>query len=300
MHLIGSPVERTGKTKLAETVLGCTITGAPIGAMQLGRDEDEHDKRITAALRAGHTIIHLDNLHDALDSAPLASLLTSSVYQGRVLSRSELVSIPNGLTVVGTGNNVHATGEIAKRIVPIILQASTETPETRQDYSHPDIRGYAIAQRQRSLGALLGLVEAWRAAGRPLGETAFGGFERWSGVVGGIMRVAGYAEWLSSMSAWRGVVDDFGGDLATFVATWRARWGSEWVEAGDLYTLAVEDLELFGGFLDRAKNERGRRTIFGLRILDKLPGRVLSGGMFAVNDGRGARRRLKLRYADLT
>lgn len=292
MHLIGSPVERSGKTKLAEVVLGCAVLGTPTPAMQLGDREEEREKRITSLLLAGSSVVHLDNLTNHLDSPALASLLTSATYQGRVLGASRVVTITNGLTVVGTGNNVHATGEVAKRIVPILLQPGTVDPETRQDYRHPLLRAYVESVRERVLGALLGLVEAWRAKGRPLGSVGFGGFERWSAVLGGIMRVAGYPEWLSNMGAWRGRADEFGSELTAFALKWHERYGSEWVRGATLYDLAVE-LGLFG-WLERSKTERGQRTSFGMRVLSRITDRVVLPGLRVESEGLGETRRLRL------
>lgn len=292
MHLIGSPVERTGKTKLAEIVLGCGLLGHPTPAMQLGVREEEREKRITAALLAGDAVIHLDNLHEFVDSPALASLLTSSVYRGRELGHTRLLALPNGVTIVGTGNNVHATGEISKRVVPIMLQPATEAPETRQDYRHPLLRSYVESQRPRVLGALLGILGAWRAAGRPLGTVGFGGFERWSSVIGGIMACAGYPDWCSNLSAWRGTTDDFGTELRAFVEHWEAEYGSEnWIAVSALYDLASKH-----GLFDRKLNrstERGNRTAFGQSVISAAAGRVVGRWRIEVK-GEGARRRARL------
>lgn len=291
MHLIGSPVERTGKTKLAEIVLGCGILGQPTPAMQIGVREEEREKRLTAALLAGDSVLHLDNLHDFVDSAALASLLTSSVYRGRELGHTRLLALVNGVTIIGTGNNVHATGEISKRVVPIILQPNTENPETRQDYRHPLLRAYVEAQRPRVIGALIGLVQHWRNSGRPLGSVAFGGFERWAAVVGGIMQCSGYVEWCSNLTGWRGTSDDFSGELRTFVGLWSELHSDWWVDVGELYNLA-EKHELFSRKLSQT-TERGRRTSFGQRVISAAANRVVGEWRIEV-EGDGKRRRARL------
>ena len=304
MHLIGSPMERTGKTKLAEVVLGVSITGKRTPAMQLGDREEEREKRIMSVLVRGQGLLHLDNLSEFLDSPSLASLLTSSTYQGRILGSSSSPEIPNGLTVVGTGNNVHATGEIAKRIVPIRLLPTTDAPEDRVDFRHPDLFGYVTANRERVLAALGGFVEHWKAQGRPLHKGGFGGFERWTAVTGGILNAAGYPEWLTNMKDWRGEVDDTNQEFAEFVTVW-SRGGTEstplpvttpghpgaWVNASVLYKLAIE-LDLFG-FLDRISGERGKKISFGRRVLTKLKGRPV-GQWRVEDDGVGSKRQARL------
>ncbi len=298
MHLIGSPMERTGKTKLAEIVLGITIMGRRAPAMQLGEREEEREKRILAVLMRGQGILHLDNLGQFLDSPALASLLTSSEYQGRILGASAAPSLPNGLTVVGTGNNVHATGEIAKRIVPIRLMPSSETPEDRTDFKHPDLSRHVQSERQRILSALVGLVEHWRASGRPLHSVGFGGFERWAQVVGGILGAAGWPEWLTNLREWRGVADDTGEEARTLIAAWHAKWACEAVQAAQLYDLAAE-LELYGWIESAGKTDRARRTSFGMRVLNRLVSRVYhlpdnAGEVRIASQGTGSKRLLRL------
>ncbi len=293
MHLIGSPIERSGKTKLAEIVLGCIIAGRRTPAMQLGDREEEREKRIMAVLMRGQTILHLDNLSDFLDSASLASLLTSSEYQGRILGASAAPTLTNGLTVVGTGNNVHATGEISKRIVPVRLLPNTDAPESRTDFRHPDLLSYCLDARERVLGALVGLVENWRAAGRPLHRGGFGGFERWTAVVGGILGAAGYSQWLTSMAEWRSSADDSTQEHAALVRAWHERYACAPVSGGDIYALAIE-LDLYG-WLGEKRSDRGQRTSFGRRVLSAIAGRIICGYRVE-SEGVGGARRMRLTH----
>lgn len=291
MHLIGSPMERTGKTKLAEVVLGVSITGRRTPAMQLGEREEEREKRILSVLVRGQGLLHLDNLSEFIDSPSLASLLTSSEYQGRMLGSSHAPTLPNGLTVVGTGNNVHATGEIAKRIVPVRLLPSTGSPETRTDFRHPDLLGYVSSARQRVLASLLGLVEHWRTSGRPTHGAGFGGFERWTAVVGGVLQAAGYAEWLTNLKDWRGDVNDGGNEDGEFILLWSRIHGTDWVEAAKLYELA-RDNDLYGR-LDRHLTDRAKRTAFGRTVLSRLDRVIIDQYRIEVS-GVGSRRQARL------
>lgn len=295
MHLIASPMPRTGKTKLAEIVLGCAVGGKRTPAMQLGDREEEREKRILSVLVRGQTLLHLDNIKEFIDSPALASLLTSSEYQGRMLGSSSAPSVPNGLTIVGTGNNVHATDEIAKRIVPVRLMPSSESPESRTDFRHPDLLGYVTANRDRILGALLGLVEHWRASGRALSRIPLGGFERWAACVGGILESAGYDGWLTNLAEWRGEVDSTTCESTEFVALWSRLHGTDWVESVTLFKLA-SDNDIFG-WLDRYSTDRARRTSFGMRVLNRLANQVVAvaGVRYRVEvDGIGARRQARL------
>lgn len=297
MHLVLSPIERTGKSKLIELVLGVTITGAKAAASPLPEREEERAKVILSILLGGQSVWHLDNLTEHLGSANLASLITSTEFQARLLGSSFAPTVTNNVTIVGSGNNVHATGEITKRIVPIRLMPDTDKPEDRNDFKHNDLTAFVFRQRPRVLGALLGLVKVWKEAGRPLHSGGFGGFERWTAVIGGIMGAAGYPEWLQSMSEWRGVADDSGEEHKALSEAWWIKWGNSWTPASDVYELAVH-LDLYG-WLDRSKTERSRRTAFAMRVINRLVGRVISlpdgcGGVRVASHGVGSRRKVRL------
>jgi hypothetical protein len=288
-HLIGAPVAGSGKSKLNEIVLGCGLLGRPLPATQIGVREEEREKRITAAMLAGDSVINLDNLREFLDSAALASLLTAAEFRGRELGHSRMIALPNDSTVVGSANNLHTTDEIARRIVPITLQPITESPENRQDYRHPQLRAYVEYQLDRTRAAVLGLVAAWRDAGRPRGGRVVGSFERWSAVVGGIMQTAGYTEWCSNLAGWRGTADDTNAELRELVALWLASHQG-WISTSDLFKLVIGS-DLFSRQLCQP-TERGQQTAFG-RVLSAITNRIVSGHRIEV-EGRGKRRRARL------
>ena len=292
MHLITSPMERSGKTKLAELVLGCSVLGTPTPATQLGEREEEREKRIMATMMCGDTLVHLDNLTDQLDSACLASVLTSNVYRGRILGFGKMVAVPNNLTIVGTGNNVHATGEVAKRVVPIRLLPATEAPETRTGFKHSQLRSYVETQRERILGALLGLIAEWKRQEMSQGPSNFGGFERWASVLGGIMRAAGYEEYLANLSDWRGVADESTTELFEFAKKWLEVHGTAEASPAELYALA-EEHGFFAWKLAKRRDDHSRKISFG-RILSKAADRVVPGPYRVVVTGPNNHRRYRL------
>lgn len=291
LHLITSPQERTGKTKLASDVLGGVYLGAPVPVMQLSGSEDEREKRILAMLLAGTRLIHLDNLAGELDSAVLASTLTASHVHGRILGRTENVTVPNGCVVVATGNNARTSSEIAKRTVPIRLLAREQAPETRVDFRHQDIAAYVVEQRRAVLGAMVGMVLNWLDAGQPAAKRPMGGFDAWAAVVGGILTTAGYSDWLSSAAEWREGADDFSADLAQFVDLWSATYGLN--TPAELLTLADAN-GLFGPMLMRVPGERARVTAFSIRVLKRAAGRVV-GPWRIVTSSSGNNRSYHLR-----
>lgn len=262
--LIHASLERTGKTKLAE-VWGFVWTGKRTPAMQVAESNEEMDKRITAKLIAGATMLHLDNLKEWVDLPSLASLLTATVYEGRLLGVSKTVEVPNNLTIVATGNNVKMTGEMAKRMVPVRLQPRTDAPELRRDFVHPDLWDYVRGQRRHVLACLLGMVELWVRAGRPRGRKPMGGFDEWAACVGGVMAAAGYGQWLDNAAEWRDDADTRRNDLRALVDEWDRLNNGGPLTAKEILAMA-ERLELFPEVLG-GKEGRAALTSFGMRVL---------------------------------
>ncbi|MFW6061189.1 MAG: bifunctional DNA primase/polymerase [Planctomycetota bacterium] len=244
MHLINSPLERTGKTKLVDEVFAGVLIGRQCPAMQMTDREEEREKRILAMLLQGETLMHLDNLPGYLDSASLASLLTAHVFGGRMLGLSRMVKLANHLSLVGTGNNVAASGEIAKRIVPILIEPTSARPEARSDFQHPDLRGYVRSRRKQVLACLLGMVQNWLDAGRPKHPNRLGGFESWSETVGGILQVNGLHEWRTNEGDWRQIANPEGVEMKAFVEAWHERYGLGETLPKELRELAERE-ELF-------------------------------------------------------
>lgn len=270
LFLIGSPVERSGKTKLAEDVLGITICGKPTPAMQFSGTDEERDKRILAMLMLGVQALHLDNLSEYLDSPALASLVTSSAYTGRVLGRSELVSMPVRTILVGSGNNLRSSGEIAKRTVPINLEPVTDSPETREGFVHDPIQDYLVEARPRVLGALVALVEAWIASGAKRGALRFGGFEGWARAVSAILP----GDLLANRRAHVDASDQDGADLRTLVEKWWAKYQAERVTVAEIHAIVIGE-----GLYPRVQakpSEAGQRIAVGL-ILRRVVGRIVGG-----------------------
>jgi hypothetical protein len=297
MAMILASLERTGKSKLAEVVVGLLMLGGYTPAMQLSAYDEENDKRILSLLLTGGSVVHLDNLKEHIDSPSLASLLTASVYRGRLLGSSQMVELPNTLTLLATGNNVKSTGEIAKRCVPIILQPQTDAPERRTDFVHPDLDGYVRRQRRAALACLIGAVELWKRAGQPAGDIPMGGFEHWARTVGGVLKVLGYDQWLGNVRRWVRDADPRGEDLRLLVDAWYREYQSHPVTTQALHRIA-EDTELFTDVL-KAPSERGRLTAFAMRVLARNVDTPV-GGWIIRRQGSGSSNRYYLERSAYT
>jgi DNA polymerase-1 len=258
-------LERTGKTILAEQVLGGVLVGRSLPATQLHRDNAEMDKRITATLLRGDPTVHFDNMHEFLDLPCLASLLTASVYQGRLLGKSLNIQAPNNAMFVLTGNSPQASGEMSKRLVPVCLQPANDSPELRTKFHHPDLSDYIQKNRRQILGCLVGMVLNWISAGKPPGQTTLGGFNKWASTVGGIMHLTGYKDWMGNAEAWRGKADTRKTDLRALVNEWFNKYGNSDRTASDVLAIAVE-LEVFSNVWSK-KEGKAAVTSFGKSVL---------------------------------
>jgi hypothetical protein len=127
-----------------------------------------------------------------LNSATLAALLTTAKWGDRRLGATENVDRANDRVWTITGNNVNIGGDLARRTVTIVIDPGIPHPERRTGFTIADLEGHVRDHRGQILHALLVLVRAWVAAGRPTGGRAGSdGYARWIEMVGGILANAG-------------------------------------------------------------------------------------------------------------
>lgn len=269
LHLIVASLERTGKTKLAEQVCGWLLTGAAIPAGSLPINEEEIEKRVISWLLNDGALVLLDNVRANIESAALASLLTATTFTGRLLGKNQVVKLPNTLTIIGTGNNVSTSAEIAKRAIPIKLQPQDDHPEDRVDFQHPDLSAYIDSVRPHVMACLVGAIELWRDAGRPSPSlTPLGGFESWAHAVGGALALIGFTGWRTNEKLWRRRADPTGEDRKALVVAWFARYGRGPASAADLAVMARD-----GGLFPHcftSTSDRAHQTSFSAKVLRKI------------------------------
>lgn len=247
MFLIDAPARGTGKGLLAEVAV-TTSTGRGAAVMSLNKDGDEVEKRITALLLAGHSHIQLDNVR-VLRSPHLEAALTAEIWNGRRLGRSEMLYLPNRATWLATGNNVELSDEMARRIVPIRLDAGVERPEDRDGFKH-ELPKWVHKNRNRIVSACVSIVRAWLQAGGPQGTTTLGRYETWAKVMGGLVGFAGYEGFLSNRLTMQGRADSESREWTATVRIWWEQYNERPITANDLFEILKERgllLDLWGG-----------------------------------------------------
>jgi putative DNA primase/helicase len=168
----------TGKGLASKGV--CLIgSGMRPSAMSAGHDNEELDKRLTAAAIEARPAIFLDNFNEGdLKSNTLASFLTENPARVRVLGQSKTVPLNTRTLVTITGNAVTISEDMARRILQIMLDAGMENPELRP--FAPGFLEGIFARRSELLSACLTI---WRwgvqhhalPRGKPIGS-----YEQWA------------------------------------------------------------------------------------------------------------------------
>lgn len=269
LHLVEKPTQGTGATLMVDAI-ATIATGSRASVMVEGTDDEEWRKRLTAKLRQIPSIILIDNLRRTLDSSALAAALTAPFWEDRILGASEITRLPIRSIWIATGNNPEFSGEIARRLVRIRLDARVDQPWRRSGFRHPDLMAWVQANRSRLITACLTLCCAWIAAGMPHGTKTLGSFESWAGVMSGILGVAGIPGFLDNITEMLEAADGESALWRVFVSNWWDRFGTAEVGTNDLFDIAIAcepPLPLGGG------GDRSQRTRLG-KALGRMRDRV--------------------------
>lgn len=270
MAAVVAPTPGTGKSLLVEA--GGSIFAGRVPGMSEGRDEDEWRKRLTAAVCRGSTVLFIDNVSRRLDAAPLAAMITMSIWEDRVLGESRIVSLPVPSLIVVTGNNLTFSNEIARRVMVINLDAREERPYLRTGFRIPNLIEYVRQNRGRLIGAALTILRAWVVAGRPSGAYHLGSFESWASTMGGILDVAGVRGFLGNQQEVFERGDTEGRQWRAFVTHWWQTFGMTEKTAGQLYD-ACKDTDVLAGIVNGDGTDRTLSIRLGkalMRVRDRV------------------------------
>jgi hypothetical protein len=275
LFIVSKSTPRTGAGLLVK-VLSLIVDGTPVAPKTISPEEEEMRKRLTAFLLASPSLILLDNLHGRLDSAALAAILTcGGDWSDRILGRTQEITVPVRAAFVVTGNNPALSHEMAGRTVLTRLDARMEDPSTRTGFRHPDLEAWVRAERGPLLAAGLTLAQAWFAKGRPRASgVAFGGFQAWAEILGGVLEVAGILGFLDNRRQLFDQADEENIIIKAFLMDWQGRYGTLPVATKELLEIAkTHPLDI------TAKTDQGMLVRLG-RLIGRLVDRwfTLEGG----------------------
>ena len=299
LHAVDAPTAGSGKGLLTNSVARIH-TGRGMQMTTPPRTEEEWRKFLTSILLTGSPLITLDNISTKLDSGALASALTETEHQDRILGVTQMSpALPNRATWIATGNNLTASNEITRRMLWIRLMPDMEHPARRpaSDFKHHPLEHWVDQNRGELLWACLTLGQAWVARGRPpfSGTRTMGTFEAWVRVIGGILDVAGLGEhFLANQDQLFEAMDLEMQPWRDFVTAWAEQYNTRSVTVAQLYDLVRQHSLLAEELPDDGKSERSRQTRLG-SLLRRHKDRVIVGWRLrSRNDGKRAVHRLEL------
>jgi putative DNA primase/helicase len=266
LHLFEKPMPGTGATLLTD-LLVYPATGRPILAMTEGTCENEMRKRITAKLRRGPQMVLIDNLRKRLESSALASAITAPVWEDRIITTSLTARIPVRCAWAATGNNPTLSNEMARRTVPIRMDANMDRPWMRQDFKHSNLRQWAKDHRGELVWSVLTIVRFWIANGSPKSEQSLGMFEEWTMIVGGILETAGIPGFLGNLDEFYERSDAEGSEWREFVRRWWNEFRDQTVGVTDLFSRVAANQDT-GIYLPQP-TDHGKRTTLGVMLARK-------------------------------
>jgi hypothetical protein len=237
--LLDAPQQGTGKSLLAE-VVSVIHTGSNAAMKSPPKDDEEWRKNLTSVLQAGHSITIFDNLSKPLWSPSLALAVTCSVWEDRVLGRTQLVRLPQRTTFIVTGNNIQLRGDLPRRCYWVRLDAESSRPWTGRKFKHPALLDWTRKHRGELVGALLTMASGWYAAGRPPSDgPILGSFEGWCRIVGGILAYSSVGGFLGNLKQMHDDADPSQAQWALFLQKLRAFSGGKPFTIRDLLPLMV-------------------------------------------------------------
>ena len=215
--------------------------------------------------RGGTTALLIDNLRRPLVSANLATAITATYWEDRVLGTSEMTRVPVRCAFIATGNNPTLSSEIARRTVRIRLDAKVDRPWLREQFRHTNLRRWG---RQSSRMGVLGGTDARSGLDQggepePQNTPTLGMFE--SQVLSGVLHVAEIRGFLGNLDEFYQSADTEGEMIGAFLTGWWQKFASDVVGVSDLYEIATTD----GSELDLgAKGDRSQRIRLGKILTD--------------------------------
>lgn len=286
-HVVVAPTPATGKTLLLRA-LTIMITGQEPHLMAVPSGDDEMEKSLISVLIKAPSAVIMDNLSRYLSSGSLASVLTSRVYSGRFLGKSQVLDLPNRIVWSLTGNGIQMSKELVRRSVTVSLDAGMEDPETRGGFRYPDLVGFVLANRRRLLAAFLTLVQHWINEGRPEPESLLSSHREWSMIIGGILRAAGISGFLSNRVEILESQDAETSEWEAFVMVWLERSSGNQMSCQELWDIAEGEKLLL--LTMGSRGEHSRRTRLGQGLTQRI-GRVIGG--YRICSARDSRRQPK-------
>lgn len=183
--LVTATTQGSGKTTLLR-MIHIILNGRDMPVSSLSDNSEENAKAMLAALLESPAMLCFDNLPDGfeINDSTLAKAITSPIFKGRILGKSQEVSVPTATLFAITGNNLTLSCDLLRRFLTVQLESSSARPEQRS-FKHRDIVQRVLEIREQVVLDCLTMVKAYIDAGSPLDreDIASSGFAAWDHMV---------------------------------------------------------------------------------------------------------------------
>ena len=211
-----------GKGLLA-TVIALIGTGRQCAFWPQPIDEAEEKKRLLAIGLQGDSVVCIDNVTKPFGSGTFANVITSMTYADRILGVSQNAEVRFHCVWLATGNNLTYVGDMARRVVPIIIDPKVERPEERTGFTYPDLPRHVLSHRSALVTAALTIMLAYIQAGCPRQTTrAYGSFDDWYQKIAGALMWIGEPDPCEGRKALQDEVEDELLSFRQLVLGWEA------------------------------------------------------------------------------
>ena len=248
LHLVNAPTAGTGKDLLAQ--MTCILaTGRQCETRAESHGEQEWQKNLTSCLSEGPQFVYIENVNYALSSGTFSKCLTGTTHRDRTLGHNDIeIVLPINCTWIATGNNVMMSGELARRIVEIRIDANEENPSCRTGFKH-ELPTWAYSKRRELTVACLTIIQSWVAAGMPKVAPAnvMGSFENYCSVLNGILRNASVGGFLDNRMDVLKTVNSTDHEWDQFVRHWFQDYQGHPVRSKELMDAAKYLPSIFSG-----------------------------------------------------
>lgn len=226
MALISAADQGTGKTILSE-LPSILSTGANPSLIAMPYSGEEWVKSITTSLLSGTSVVVLDNVGREIVADELAQVLTSDVWEARLLGLNRSARIPHRAVWIANGNNIKVRGDFASRCYFVRIIAPTARPWERDGFRIEDIKNHVRLHRGEIIAAVLTMARAWHLASQPARATVrrMRTFTEWARVVGGILEFAGEPNFLGNTDEFYNSVDEEAPQWEGFLSWLRDKFG---------------------------------------------------------------------------
>lgn len=143
--------------------------------------------------------------------------------------------ITNNLVLAISTNFGLVSEDIMNRSLPIHLRPVGDVANRRSPVGNPK-HEFLPANKERIAAELRGMIERWKAAGKPLDNDVRHPFSVWASVVGGILHVSGFKDFLANYGQ-RKTADD---PVRHGLGILGSARPDEWLRPSEWATLALE------------------------------------------------------------